>query len=254
MKRRKKSVAGCLVLLLLTAIWKLALPSAEETVLPIPTQPLTQVEEDALLPTREQENVPNTVPLYEDGMPQVVELDGGVPSFSAEELSAEPYESYAPLDELGRCGTAAAMLDLSLMPTEERGSIGQVKPSGWHTVRYDDLIPDKYLYNRCHLIAFCLAGENANERNLITGTRAMNLAMLPYETMVAQYIETTGDRVAYRVTPRFIGAELVARGVEIEAQSVLDPAGISLHVFCYNVQDGVTIDYLTGESWRNEAR
>ena len=244
MKRRKKSAAGCMVLLLLAVTWKLMfpanLPSEAPNSLSVPA--LTQAEE---VPDTE---LPFSL-VYKDGMPLIVELDGGFPSFSQDELALEPYESYAPLDNLGRCGIAMAMLDRSLMPTEERGSIGQVKPSGWHTVRYDDLISDRYLYNRCHLIAYCLAGENANERNLITGTRAMNLAMLPYETEIAQYIEDTGDRVAYRVTPHFIGAELVARGVEIEAQSVAAPDGISLHVFCYNIQPGIEIDYATGESW-----
>ena len=195
-----------------------------------------------------------TVPFdvrYAEGSPLTGEINGNVPAFTEDELAAGPFEYYAPLDALGRCGAASAMLDRSLMPTEERGSIGQVKPSGWHTVRYDDLIPDKYLYNRCHLIAFCLAGENANEKNLITGTRSMNLEMLPYETQIADYIEDTGDRVAYRVTPVFLGDELVARGVEIEAQSVADQDAVKLHVFCYNVQPGIEIDYATGESRRS---
>ena len=195
-----------------------------------------------------------TVPFdvyYTEGSPLTVELMGNVPAFTEDELAAAPFEHYAELDALGRCGTASAMLDRSLMPTEDRGSIGSVKPSGWHTVRYDDLIPDKYLYNRCHLIAFCLAGENANEQNLITGTRSMNLEILPYETRIADYIEDTGDRVAYRVTPVFLGDELVARGVEIKAQSVGDRDAVSFHVFCYNVQPGIEIDYATGESRRS---
>ena len=138
------------------------------------------------------------------------------------------------------------------MPTEERGTIGQVKPSGWHTVRYDDLVDGKYLYNRCHLIGYQLSGENANEQNLITGTRYMNTeGMLPFENQVADYVRQTGGRVLYRVTPDFRGSELVARGVRMEALSVEDGgAGVCFHVYVYNVQPGITIDYLTGESRR----
>ena len=209
-------------------------------------QPASQAPE---LPTTVQK-IPFDV-YYTEGSPLTVELMGNVPAFTEDELAAAPFEHYAELDALGRCGTASAMLDRSLMPIEERGSIGSVKPSGWHTVRYDDLIPDKYLFNRCHLIAFCLAGENANEQNLITGTRSMNLEMLPYETLLADYIEDTGDCVAYRVTPVFLGDELVARGVEIEAQSVGDRDAVSFHVFCYNFQPGIEIDYATGESRRS---
>ena len=182
-------------------------------------------------------------------------LNGNVPEFSEEELSAEVFESYSPLDSLGRCGQAFAMLGRELMPAEERESIGQIKPSGWHTVRYDDLIADKYLYNRCHLIGFQLAGENANERNLITGTRFMNVeGMLPFENEVAEYIEETGNHVLYRVSPIYEGDELVARGVKMEAESVEDAgAGICFNVFVYNIQPGVTIDYASGESWRSGA-
>ena len=137
------------------------------------------------------------------------------------------------------------------MPTEKRGSIGMIKPSGWHTVRYDDLITTKYLYNRCHLIAFQLAGENANEKNLITGTRYMNEEMIPYENQVADYVREPGNHVLYRVTPLFEGENLLATGVEMEAFSVEDDGeGISFHIFIYNVQPGVEIDYATGESKR----
>ena len=178
-------------------------------------------------------------------------LEDNIPDFDESDLTTEPFETYAPLDALGRCGVAYANICLELMPTEERGSIGQVKPSGWHTVRYDDLVDSGYLYNRCHLIGFQLAGENANERNLITGTRYMNVeGMLPFEDLVADYVEETGNHVLYRVTPDFEGAELVARGVQMEALSVEDGGeGVCFNVYVYNVQPGVAIDYATGESW-----
>lgn len=191
------------------------------------------------------------VPTYTD-QPYVVLADD-VPSFTKED-SAGPAESYAPLDALGRCGVAMAVVGPETMPTEERGSIGMVKPSGWHTVRYDDLVDGKYLYNRCHLIGYQLTGENANERNLITGTRYLNTeGMLPLENEVAEYVERTGNHVLYRATPVFVGNELVARGVHLEARSVEDGgAGVEFNVFCYNVQPGIQIDYATGESRRVE--
>ena len=178
-------------------------------------------------------------------------LEDNIPDFGESDLTTEPFETYAPLDALGRCGVAYANICLELMPTEERGSIAQVKPSGWHTVRYDDLVDGSYLYNRCHLIGFQLAGENANERNLITGTRYMNVeGMLPFEDLVADYVEETGNHVLYRVTPDFEGTELVARGVQMEALSVEDGGeGVCFNVYVYNVQPGVAIDYATGESW-----
>ncbi|WP_302756416.1 DNA/RNA non-specific endonuclease [Collinsella intestinalis] len=182
-----------------------------------------------------------------------VEVSGNIPSFTDADLSA-PDESYAPLDSLGRCGTAMAIVSRDTMPTEERGSIGMVKPSGWHTVRYDDLISDRYLYNRCHLIGYQLTAENANEQNLITGTRYLNVeGMLPFENEVADYVEETGNCVLYRVTPIFVSDELVARGVHMEAKSVEDGgAGVSFNVFCHNVQPGVEIDYQTGRSRRSQ--
>ena len=194
---------------------------------------------------------PSQIPAY-SGSPYAVVSDNA-PSFGEEDRAAAP-ETYAPLDSLGRCGTAMAVVSRDTIPTEERGSIGMVKPSGWHTVRYDDLISDRYLYNRCHLIGYQLTGENANERNLITGTRYMNVeGMLPFENQMADYVESTGNRVLYRVTPVFVGAELVARGVHMEALSIEDDgAGVSFNVFCYNVQPGVRIDYATGESWREQ--
>lgn len=183
-----------------------------------------------------------------------VTLADNVPDFEEEDLEAEAFEDYSNLDGLGRCGRAYAMISRETMPTEKRESIGQIKPSGWHTVRYDDLISDKYLYNRCHLIGFQLAGENANEENLITGTRYMNVeGMLPFENQVADYVTETGNRVLYRVTPIYEGDDLVAKGVVMEAYSVEDSgAGVSFNVFVYNVQPGIVIDYSTGDSRRAE--
>ena len=185
-----------------------------------------------------------------------ISMNMGQPLFTEEERQlgeqheTEGYESYADLDALGRCGPAFAVLTKATMPTEKRESIGDVRPSGWHTVRYDDLIEDKYLYNRCHLIAYMLSGENANPQNLITGTRYLNISgMLPYEKRVADYIENGGGAVLYRVTPVFLGDDLVARGVDLEAEALRDPE-FSFHVFLYNVQPGVRIDYASGQSKR----
>lgn len=179
-----------------------------------------------------------------------VELNDNVPNFTTREKNnTKAFENYHRLDALGRCGTAYANICKELMPTEKRGAIGMVKPSGWNTVKYD-VVDGKYLYNRCHLIGFQLAGENANKKNLITGTRYLNVdGMLPFEDEVADYVKDTNHHVLYRVTPVFKGDNLVAEGVEMEAYSVEDKGkGICFHVFVYNVQPGVTIDYATGES------
>lgn len=177
-----------------------------------------------------------------------ISVCGGDPDFSENEITSVSYEYYSELDALGRCGVCIASVGQDIMPTEKRGSIGQVKPTGWHTVKYD-FVDGKYLYNRCHLIGFQLTGENANKRNLITGTRYLNVeGMLPFENMVADYVKETGNHVMYRVTPIFVGDELLARGVHIEAESVEDGGdGIMFNVFCYNVQPGVVLDYATGE-------
>ena len=177
-------------------------------------------------------------------------VNGNVPYFSAAELTTQSFETYSDLDSLGRCGVTYACIGQDLMPTEERGSIGMVKPTGWHTVRYDDLVDGKYLYNRCHLIGYQLTGENANTKNLITGTRYLNIeGMLPFENMVADYIQETNNHVLYRVTPIFEGNNLLANGVLMEGYSVEDKgAGVSYCVFAYNVQPGIEIDYATGES------
>ena len=189
------------------------------------------------------------------GEPYVV-LSDNQPDFTQEELdqAAQGFEEYSPLDSLGRCGAAYASVGLDTMPTEDRESISSVKPSGWQTAKYDtQLVDGGYLYNRCHLIGFQLTGENANEENLITGTRYLNVeGMLPFENLVADYIKETGNHVLYRVTPLFEGDNLVASGVEMEALSVEDEGdGVSFHVYVYNVQPGVEIDYATGESWES---
>ena len=177
------------------------------------------------------------VPQY-SGTPYV-EINNNEPSFS--EKDTERVEEYSKLDKLGRCGPAFANVSRDIMPTSPRESIRDMRPSGWHTVKYDDIIEDRYLYNRCHLIAFMLAGENANERNLITGTRYFNVeGMLPFENQVADYVKSTGNHVLYRVRPIFKGDDLVARGVQMEAKSVEDGGkGVSFNVYCYNVQPGI---------------
>ena len=179
-----------------------------------------------------------------------ISVNGNVPYFTAAELTTTSFETYSDLDTLGRCGVTYACIGQDLMPTEERGSIGMVKPTGWHTVRYDDLVDGKYLYNRCHLIGYQLTGENANTQNLITGTRYLNIeGMLPFENMVADYIQETDNHVLYRVTPIFEGNNLLANGVLMEGYSVEDKgAGVSYCVFAYNVQPGIEIDYATGEN------
>lgn len=189
----------------------------------------------------------NEIPAFQNS--PYVELNGNEPFFTDEEKTTESFEIYSELDRLGRCGPAYACIGQDLMPTEERGSIGQIKPTGWHTVKYD-FVDGKYLYNRCHLIGFQLTAENANEKNLITGTRYMNVeGMLPFENMVADYIKETGNHVLYRVTPIYEGENLVASGVEMEALSVEDEGeGVCFHVYVYNNQPGVSIDYKTGES------
>lgn len=181
-----------------------------------------------------------------------VEVDDNEPSFSESDFTTESFEEYSDLDNLGRCGTAFANIGKDLMPTQKRGSIGSVKPSGWRTVKYDN-VDGKYLYNRCHLIGYQLTAENANEKNLITGTRYMNVdGMLPFENMVADYIKETGNHVLYRVTPIYDGKNLVASGVQMEAESVEDEGeGITFNVYVYNNQPGIVIDYATGESRRS---
>lgn len=188
------------------------------------------------------------IPAY-SGTPYT-EVNGNQPYFTEEELTTQSFETYSELDSLGRCGVAYANVGQDLMPTEPRGEIGAVKPTGWHLVKYDN-VDGKYLYNRCHLIAYMLAAENVNPQNLITGTRYLNVqGMLPFETKVCDYVKNTGNHVLYRVTPIFDGDNLLADGVLMEAYSVEDAGeGISFCVFAYNVQPGIGIDYATGDNW-----
>lgn len=205
---------------------------------------------------KKEENQKNLISLENlpeyTGEPYVV-LNGNVPNFTPEDLTETSFEEYSNLDSLGRCQVAYANVGQDLMPTEKRGSISQVKPTGWQSVQYDN-VDGKHLYNRCHLIGFQLTGENANKKNLITGTRYMNVeGMLPFEDMVADYVKETGNHVLYRVTPIFSGDDLVAKGVEMEAYSVEDEGeSVCFHVFVYNVQPGIVIDYSTGESHLQE--
>lgn len=191
-----------------------------------------------------------TVPSDTQTEEPYIKVNGNVPRFSDEEKkTAAAFENYSDLDALGRCGVAFACVGKETMPTEERGPIGSIKPSGWHSVKYD-FVDGKYLYNRCHLIGYQLTAENANEKNLITGTRYLNTkGMLPFENMVADYVKETGNHVLYRVTPVFEGKNLVASGVYMEAYSVEDDGdGICFYVYVFNRQPGVKIDYLTGDS------
>lgn len=200
----------------------------------------------------EAENVIESIPAYH-GEPYVV-LNDNQPDFDLDDFTMESFESYSDLDYLGRCGVAYANIGIDLMPTEDRESIYEVKPTGWQSVRYD-FVDGESLYNRCHLIAFQLAGENANERNLITGTRYMNTeGMLFFEEMVGDYVRDTGNHVLYRVTPIFEGTNLVASGVQMEAISVEDEGeDICFNIYAYNVQPGVTIDYATGDNRLDES-
>lgn len=180
----------------------------------------------------------------------VTVINRNIPLFTEEEIAQSKSINYSPLDELGRCGTALGLLGPETIPQEKRGMIGDVRPSGWQTVRYDDRIEDRYLYNRCHLIGYQLAGDNADPRNLITGTRYLNMSgMLPFENMVFAYISETANHVLYRVRPIFIEDNLLASGVLMEARSIEDQGrGISFCVYAHNVQPGVIINYKSGDS------
>lgn len=187
------------------------------------------------------------IPEYSDEA--YVVIDNNEPSFSKREITDKSFEEYSKPDYLGRCGTVMACIGKDIMPTEERGSISHVKPTGWHSVKYD-FVDGQSLYNRCHLIGYQLTGENDNERNLITGTRYLNVeGMLPFEDMVADYVKETNNHVMYRVIPIYESDNLLASGVAMEAYSVEDKGeGISFHVYCYNVQPNVKINYANGES------
>ena len=210
--------------------------TTETTTLPITTEENTEIISE------------NSIPDYSDKA--YVILNNNKPEFTESEITTKAFEKYSELDNLSRCGVAFACLGIETMPTEERGEIGMIKPSGWQLKKYD-CVDGKYLYNRCHLIGFQLSGENANDRNLITGTRYLNIeGMLPFENQVADYIEETCNHVMYRVTPIFEGDNLLCKGVKMEAYSVEDNGkGISFNVFCYNVQPSIKIDYETGENY-----
>ncbi len=199
----------------------------------------------------EPKDTESGIPAY-SGQDYVI-LNDNRPAFTEQELAAEPHVTFSPLDMLGRTGVGEALLGPELLPTEPRGRIGYIQPSGWHTVRYDDLIEDRYLYNRSHVIGYLLCGDSATPENLFTGTRHLNsTTMLQFEVQVAQYIEKTGKHVAYRVTPAYHEEDLVALGVQIEALSVEDAGkGLSMNVFVYNIQPGIIIDYRTGDSRRD---
>ncbi len=200
-----------------------------------------------------KETVPNynvnDIPEYSGNA--YITLNGNTPEFTEEDYQKGEFETYGNLDSLGRCTKAYANVSQKTMPTEKRGSIGMIKPTGWHTIKYDN-VDGKYLYNRCHLIGYQLTGENANEKNLITCTRFMNAeTMLKFENEVAEYIKETNNHVLYRVTPYFKDDNLLATGVQMEAYSIEDNGkGISFNVFVYNVQDGISIDYTNGNSKR----
>lgn len=197
--------------------------------------------------TEEKTYTLEEIPEY-NGKPYIT-INNNKPSFKEEEKQTKSFEKYSNLDKLGRCQVAYANISKDTMPTEERGKIGMIKPTGWHTIKYD-IVEGKYLYNRCHLIGFQLTGENANEKNLITCTRYMNtVGMLEFENKVADYIKETNNHVLYRVTPIFEDNNLLATGVQMEGYSVEDQGkGIKFNIFVYNVQEGINIDYRTGES------
>ncbi len=203
---------------------------------------------------KELDNTYSKAPYMIENIPEYqgqeyVYINNNIPNFTEEDLTTTSFEKYSNLDYLGRCQVAIANIGIDLMPTEERGSIGMIKPSGWHTIKYD-IISGKYLYNRCHLIGYQLTGENANEKNLITCTRQMNTnVMVKFENKVAEYIKKTHNHVLYRSTPIYKDDNLVASGVELEALSVEDNGkGIKFNVYIYNVQDGIEIDYKNGDS------
>ena len=237
MKHMRKIVIMILCIMAVMLYAKLDLPDKTQD-----TEKQSEMQETITL---------SDIPEYK-GEPYV-EINGNDPDFSESELTTVAYEYYSDLDELGRCGEAEACIGEELMPDEERGNISSVKPTGWKNEKYDN-VDGGYLYNRCHLIGYQLSGENANEENLITGTRYMNTeGMLPFEDMVAEYIHETDHHVMYRVTPVFDGENLVASGVQMEARSVEDDGeGISFNVFVYNIQPDITIDYATGENWEKD--
>lgn len=190
----------------------------------------------------------NDIPEFDGKTPYVI-INNNEPNFPEEDFNSNSFEKYSELDSLGRCGAAYANVSKDTMPTEARGEISKVKPTGWHTVKYD-CVEGKYLYNRCHLIGYQLTAENANKQNLITGTRYLNVdGMLPFENQVAEYVKQENGHVLYRITPIFVGNNLVANGVQMEAESVEDKGEkVKFNVYAYNVQPNIKIDYSTGNS------
>lgn len=265
MRKEKRSHILCLVLAFLILAGFAGCASVSTDIKPTnaPTQAITEAPTEAPEPTAEPTETPEPTkaPVKKINVSDIPEYSGkayisildNVPSFSDADISETSFETYSALDSLGRCGVAFANIGQDLMPEGERGGIGQIKPAGWHTIKYDN-IEGMYLYNRCHLIGWQLSGENANENNLITGTRYLNVqGMLPLEDMVAEYVKDTGNHVLYRVTPIYEGDNLICAGLQIEALSVEDAGkGICFNVFCYNVQPGIVIDYATGDSYQEE--
>lgn len=238
-KRKKRKMKSAAISFLFLAILGVVVSYQKDTL---------HLFDKGINPVFESSYAMDSIPEY-FGQPYIV-LNQNVPSFLENENTTKTFEKYSELDSLNRCGVAFALLSKETMPTEERKSIGMIKPSGWHTVKYD-IVDGKYLYNRCHLIGYQLASENANPKNLITCTREMNTgAMLEFENQVANYIKETENHVLYRVTPYFHDNDLVARGVQMEAKSIEDHGkGISFNIYVYNVQQGIHIDYKTGESF-----
>ena len=247
----KRRISGFLALIALILAMALCFTSCDALLKDILGEELGSLV-SSILNGGDDVNVPSvdldSIPPFEDS-PYVI-INDNVPFFEEDEIVTESYEYFSELDALERCGVTIACIGQDLMPTEDRESIGSVKPSGWQSVKYD-CVDGKYLYNRCHLIGFQLTGENANKQNLITGTRYMNVdGMLPFEDMVADYVKETGNHVMYRVTPIFEGDNLVANGVLMEAYSVEDSGeGICFCVYVYNNQPGIVIDYSNGDSW-----
>ena len=246
-----KLLAILLVVLLCTACGGNTETAVTETTTEFFTEPSTTNEIIEIVTDTETttENIVSVNNIPEYSGKAYITLNNNNPEFSDNEITTKAFERYSTLDSHGRCGVAFACLGRETMPTEERGEIGMIKPSGWHLKKYD-CVDGKYLYNRCHLIGFQLSAENANDKNLITGTRYLNIqGMLPFENMVADYIEGTNNHVMYRVTPIFEGENLLCKGVKMEGYSVEDKGkGVCFNVFCYNAQPSVKIDYETGES------
>ncbi len=239
-RRRKNRVTGLILIIVILGLIIQCFPELSSDVKKLTNRFFSN---DSVIYSYDIDDIPEY-----NGEPYVI-LNNNIPNFEESGYSTNSFENYSDLDKLGRCGVAFANIGLDLMPTEERGYIGNIKPSGWHTIKYD-IVDGKYLYNRCHLIGYQLTSENANEKNLITCTRYMNtVGMLGFENEVAEYIKKTGNHVLYRVTPMYEGNNLLASGVNIEALSVEDKGkGIQFNVYVYNVQDGILIDYSDGSS------